>query len=694
MTLSSLASRASSVTSTTTLLDPASHSPVAEPLDDESLFTSSTASTLSPATLSLRRRVSAALAKQIPDALLATNPCSILIHLFLTLQCNRDSVLLDTNHVLPILKYCGVPAALEKALIRKCLAMDTTVALLTRSASASTTTVQTMSTDNRSMSTCSTSDTDSSSCPLDQTLPAQTLTWIQLSRFWAACRWESLDVHARCFHLIKALGRHHILSQDFELPVEDAIRAHPAFEFLISASASFIERYVETVSARLFYIKTNSSSPHMTLREFVRIDFPSLLDQLDSCTTSLEAKVPSVFSYKDFYVIYCKFWELDRDHDLMLTKADLERFENFTLSQPIIDRILEWTRIRRMRKDRTAHHMDFKDFVTFILSVVDKTTDAALAYWFSCLDVDGDGVLSFMELEIFWTSQCGRIRESYSMSDFCSILLDILRLPSSSCLTLADLKRNREGAGVMLDLLFDSRRRTDHIRRVSDVNFRRRDEIWCEIPIYPQDQSCDEDAIDMDATPVEFKRIRLQGWEKYSERNYRELTMTEQVQQQQQQHQHQQSQQAQQQNHQQQQQSRAASLFASTSDGQPDADLEDGEIVAESRAHPLDTLDAMDESDTVLLDASTGANDHDHDHDMQVDSDTTAVPASVTTVMTTVVPVSVDLAGIVVSSSNTADAKSVLMEYPGHSNGGGCDETDMMVDGHHAPPDTRTAVYA
>ena len=29
------------------------------------------------------------------------------------------------------------------------------------------------------------------------------------------------------------------------------------------------------------------------------------------------------FSYEHFYVLYCKFWELDTDHDLMIDAKDL-----------------------------------------------------------------------------------------------------------------------------------------------------------------------------------------------------------------------------------------------------------------------------------------------------------------------------------------------------------------------------------
>ncbi len=36
-------------------------------------------------------------------------------------------------------------------------------------------------------------------------------------------------------------------------------------------------------------------------------------------------QVMDYFSYEHFYVIYCKFWELDKDHDLFISKDDLAK---------------------------------------------------------------------------------------------------------------------------------------------------------------------------------------------------------------------------------------------------------------------------------------------------------------------------------------------------------------------------------
>ena len=46
----------------------------------------------------------------------------------------------------------------------------------------------------------------------------------------------------------------------------------------------------------------------------------ALLDDEDDIN-----QVVDFFSYEHFYVIYCKFWELDKDHDLFISKDDLAK---------------------------------------------------------------------------------------------------------------------------------------------------------------------------------------------------------------------------------------------------------------------------------------------------------------------------------------------------------------------------------
>lgn len=118
------------------------------------------------------------------------------------------------------------------------------------------------------------------------------------------------------------------------------------------------------------------------------------------------------FSYEHFYVIYCKFWELDRDHDLYIDQNDLARHNDHALSTRIIERIFSGC-VTRGGKTRvagpTGPKMSYTDFVWFLLSEEDKTNPTAIEYWFRCMDLDGDGIISMYELEYFYEEQQQRM---------------------------------------------------------------------------------------------------------------------------------------------------------------------------------------------------------------------------------------------------------------------------------------------
>ena len=53
---------------------------------------------------------------------------------------------------------------------------------------------------------------------------------------------------------------------------------------------------------------------------FVFLQILQVLEEEDDIN-----QINDFFSYEHFYVIYCKFWELDKDHDLFIDRADLAR---------------------------------------------------------------------------------------------------------------------------------------------------------------------------------------------------------------------------------------------------------------------------------------------------------------------------------------------------------------------------------
>lgn len=72
------------------------------------------------------------------------------------------------------------------------------------------------------------------------------------------------------------------------------------------------------------------------------------------------------FSYEHFYVIYCKFWELDSHHQMSLNQNELMRYGESSINIKVFERLKHAA--CRYRKDK----MDYNDFVWFILETVIK----------------------------------------------------------------------------------------------------------------------------------------------------------------------------------------------------------------------------------------------------------------------------------------------------------------------------------
>ena len=75
--------------------------------------------------------------------------------------------------------------------------------------------------------------------------------------------------------------------------------------------------------ARIFYEVNRSWSGKITVSELRRSKFLSTLRRRQDEDDINQ--VTEYFSYEHFYVIYCKFWELDKDHDLFIDREDLAR---------------------------------------------------------------------------------------------------------------------------------------------------------------------------------------------------------------------------------------------------------------------------------------------------------------------------------------------------------------------------------
>lgn len=258
----------------------------------------------------------------------------------------------------------------------------------------------------------------------------------------------------RAFDILRAPDRAAVLPSDFRPLMAGILGSHPGLAFL-QDSPEFQDRYAETVVHRIFYSLNGSRSGRLSLRDIKRGD---LLDALHEVEAEEDVnRCLRYFSYEHFYVIYCKFWDLDTDHDFLLSREDLLRYGNHSLTYRIADRLFEGA--ARPLSSGVPDRMGYEDFVWFLLSEEDKTTDAALDYWFRAVDLNGDELLTPDELVWFYEEQLGRMeclsQETVTFEDVLAQMQDMLNPEDPSYFSMRDLKKSRALAGTLFNVLFN-----------------------------------------------------------------------------------------------------------------------------------------------------------------------------------------------------------------------------------------------
>lgn len=280
---------------------------------------------------------------------------------------------------------------------------------------------------------------------------------VSVHKFVAMWRKVLLTCHddaSKFVQLLSSPGSSSLVQEDFVPFLQDVVNSHPGLSFLKEAS-EFHSRYITTVIQRIFYTVNRSWSGRITCEELRRSNFLQAVSLLEAEPDINQ--LTDFFSYEHFYVIYCKFWELDTDHDLMIDRRDLARHADGAISTRMIDRIFSGA-VTRSRKLQKGGKISYADFVWFLLSEEDKTTPTSTEYWFRCMDLDGDGALSMFELEFFYEEQARRLEaravEPLPFRDLACQVLDLVQPQTPGRITLSDLKRCKL-AGAFFDAFFN-----------------------------------------------------------------------------------------------------------------------------------------------------------------------------------------------------------------------------------------------
>ncbi len=296
--------------------------------------------------------------------------------------------------------------------------------------------------------------------PLFKRLTKSTSSYITRLDFLNYWRTHFLlnDSVSNFFHVVKQDMNMYISRNDFRDFLWSLLDNHPGLSFLRD-SPEFQERYADTVICRIFYHYDFRHTGKIFLRDFHRkkSQLPSIIKSwLELDTTDDINTIRQYFSYEHFYVLYCKFWDLDSDHDFLIDKDDLVKYDGHAFSPRAIERVFSETGFKFT--SGIPGQMNYDDFVWFILSDEDKTSEMSLRFFFALVDLDGDGVIRDHEMLYFYEDQIHRLecinQEAPQFADIMCQMNDLIRPKCPGQFRIDDfLNRRKNNAGVFFSIL-------------------------------------------------------------------------------------------------------------------------------------------------------------------------------------------------------------------------------------------------
>lgn len=281
------------------------------------------------------------------------------------------------------------------------------------------------------------------------------VTLPQFLAFWRN-ELEPYDSVERFYRLIKQRNnKDGIQATDFMPYLEELLEYHPGLAFL-EGTPEFQDRYAKTVIARIFFTCDPTARRIIDLRSLRNSNVVQAFHTVDVIEDI--NMVNEYFSYEHFYVLYCKFWELDTDHDFALSRNDLSRLIHLTPT--VLDRVFLRTG-RPFLPGQPRNRMGYEDFCIFFLASEDKTNASSLRYWFNICDIDGDGVLTSPDLRYFYPDQAQKMRdhgmEVVKFEDILCQLHDLLKPRIEGRILFCDFIVPDRIAltGVLFNALFD-----------------------------------------------------------------------------------------------------------------------------------------------------------------------------------------------------------------------------------------------
>lgn len=233
--------------------------------------------------------------------------------------------------------------------------------------------------------------------------------------------------------LYDASGQGYLREADLENYISELLPTLPQLEGL---ETSFHNFYVCTAVRKFLFFLDSPRAGRVRILDILACSFLDELLELRDEDLSKELQEQNWFSAPSTFRVYGHYLNLDRDHNGMLSQAELAGYGSGTLTQPFLERVFQTCLTY-------GGEMDYKTYLDLVLALENRSEPQSLAFLFRILDLQGKGYLDAFTLNYFFRAIQEQMRlhgaEPVSFQDVKDELFDMVRPKDPEKITLADL---------------------------------------------------------------------------------------------------------------------------------------------------------------------------------------------------------------------------------------------------------------
>ncbi|XP_037093338.1 serine/threonine-protein phosphatase 2A regulatory subunit B'' subunit gamma-like [Pollicipes pollicipes] len=249
--------------------------------------------------------------------------------------------------------------------------------------------------------------------------------------------------------LYDVTGEGYLRETDLENYILEMI---PTLPQLNGLEKSFHNFYVCTAVRKFFFFLDPLRTGKIKIQDVLACSFLDELLELRDEELSKEAQESNWFSAPSALRVYGQYLNLDRDHNGMLSKAELARYGTGTLTSVFIDQVFQVC----LTYDG---EMDYKTYLDFVLALENRREPQALQYLFRILDVQQSASLNIFALNYFFRAIQEQLKahgqEPVPFEDIKDEVFDMVKPADPLKITLQDLINCGQGdtvVSILIDL--------------------------------------------------------------------------------------------------------------------------------------------------------------------------------------------------------------------------------------------------